>query len=239
MSTATCPLCGESYLAAATVCADCRVALVLDPVDGAEGPGSGGLEPGGTAPEGVAAEGADEGEGRGGVAADRARPADVAVWPEGDDEVGYDLDDWGPVEWEALTSALLAERVAHEWREDEVVVPERWADLTEELIDAIDHPDALDLDDAVDDGGADLLGNLYVAADVLSGDPAASGAVIEVLELAPVVAGRRPPYGIDGVTWTSVAEQLSQLAGLLEADADDEEVQSVAGALRSLLRPLV
>ena len=235
MSTASCPLCGETYLAAATVCADCRVALVLDPLDGAESVG-----PAGTTAEGVGAASADGSGGTGGLEVDDTRPGEVEPWPEGDDEIGYDLEDWGPVERDALTAALLSERVAHEWREDEVVVPERWADLTEELIDVIDHPDALDLDDGADDGGADLLGDLYVAADVLSGDPAASGAVIEVLELAPVVAARRAaPYGIDGETWASVTEQVGQLAGLLEADADEEEVQAVAGSLRSRLRPLV
>jgi len=224
VSTATCPLCGETYLAAATVCADCRVALVLDPVDDVADRQGG---------HGTALEGA------GATDADGEPPVAPEAWPEGDDEVGYDLDDWGPVEREALTSALLAERVAHEWRGDEVVVPERWADLTEELIDAVDHPDALDLDDEADDGGADLLGNLYVATDVLSGDPTSSGAVIEVLELAPVVADRRAPYGIDGGVWASITEQVGQLAALLEADADDDEVQAVAGSVRGLLRPLV
>ena len=228
MSTASCPLCGETYLAATTVCADCRVALVPDPVEGTEH-----ASPGTTTAEG--APGAPDREGPDSPEV----PVAVEPWPEGEEEVGYDLEDWGPVEREALTVALLAERVAHEWREDEVVVPERWADLTEELIDAIDHPDALEPEDEDDDGGAELLGDLYVAADVLSGDPAASGAVIEVLELAPVVAGRPAPYGLDGGTWSSVTEEVGRLAGLLEAHADDEEVQALAGSLRSRLRPLV
>ena len=215
MSTATCPLCGETYLAAATVCADCRVALVLDPLEPAEG---------------AAGDPAD---------VDRDVPVADEPWPEGDDEVGYDLDDWGPVERAALTTALRAERVAHEWREDEIVVPERWADLAEELIDAIDHPDALDLEDDADDGGAEILGNLYVAADVLSGDPTSSGAVIELLELAPTLADQRAPYGVDGAAWAAIVAGVGTLAGLLEDDADGDEVQASAGNVRSLLRPLV
>ena len=219
MSTATCPLCGETYLATATVCADCRVALVLDPLEPSGG------EPGDPASEAAGTDGDD--------------PVADEPWPEGDDEVGYDLDDWGPGERDALTAALRAERVAHEWREDEVVVPERWADLAEELIDAIDHPDALDLEDDAEDGGAELLGNLYVAADVLSGDPTSSGAVIEILELAPTLADQRAPYGLDGSAWAAIVEQVGSLAVLLEADADGDEVQAVAGNVRSLLRPLV
>lgn len=219
MSTATCPLCGATYLAAATVCADCRVALVLDPLEPSEDAGADPARP-------VAGP-------------DGAGPVADEPWPEGDDEVGYDLDDWGPADREALTAALRAERIAHEWREEEVVVPERWADLVEELIDAIDHPDALDLDDDDGDGGAELLGNLYVAADVLSGDPTSSGAVIELLELAPTVADQRPPYGVDGSAWAAIVEQVGALAVLLEADADGDEVQAAAGDVRSLLRPLV
>ncbi len=219
MSTASCPLCGETYLAAATVCADCRVALVLDPLEPSDG-----------------AAGEPDHEAAGAAGDD---PVADEPWPEGDDEVGYDLDDWGPVDREALTVALRAERVAHEWREDEIVVPERWADLVEELIDAIDHPDALDLEDDADDGGAELLGNLYVATDVLSGDPTSSGAVIELLELAPTMADQRAPYGVDGAAWAAIVAQVGALAGLLEDDADGDEVQAVAGDVRSLLRPLV
>lgn len=210
MSTAHCPLCRETYLAAATVCADCRVALVPDPHE-----------------EGGHEEGADEAPGS-------------LPWPEGDEEVGYDLDDWAPVDRRALTDALRAERIPHEWHEGEVIVPERHADVAEELIDAIDHPDALDAeeDDGVD-GGAELLGALYVASDVLSGDPHASGAVVELLELAPGLPGTPAPYGVDGVTWGAVVERTRALADLLEADADHDEVQPAATALRALVRPLV
>ncbi|MEX2659646.1 MAG: hypothetical protein WD232_08110 [Acidimicrobiales bacterium] len=219
MSTAHCPLCGETYLAAATVCADCRVALVLDP------------------PEGHDALPVDDSiEAEGGAVPD---VVDLA-WPDGDDEIGYDLDDWVPEDRVILSDALRGERVAHEWRGGEVVVPERFADVAEELIDAIDHPDALDADDdGDDDGGAELLSALYVASDVLAGDPHASGAVVEVLELAPDLAGRSTPYGVDGRTWTAVLEQATGLAELLEEDADGDEVQGAAAALRRLVRPLV
>lgn len=213
MSTATCPLCRETYLAAATVCADCRVALVLDP-----------LEPGGTG-DGVdgASPGAD-----GGLA-----------WPDGDDEVAYDLDDWASADCDALSASLRAERIPHEWRDREVVVPERWADVAEELIDLIDHPDALDVDDDADDGGAALLSALYVASDVLSRDPVASGAVIELLGLAPDLPGRPPPYGLDARTWAVIGERTAELATLLDRGADEDEVAAAAALLRTPLRDLV
>jgi hypothetical protein len=205
------------------VCADCRVALVLDPPDApqrADGP--------------VAGDGGAPGGGAGAAAA-----VDGPPWPEGDDEVAYDLDDLSLEDRDALTAALQAERAPHEWRDGELVVPERWADVAEELIDAVDHPDALDVDDEDDDGGAELLSALYVASDVLSGDPGATGAVIELLELAPALAGRPAPYGVDGRTWAAIGEGAAALAVLLEADADDDEVRATAGALRGRLRDLV
>ena len=69
MSTASCPLCGETYLAAATVCADCRVALVLDPLDGAESVG-----PAGTTAGGVGAPSVDGSGGTGGLEVDDTGP---------------------------------------------------------------------------------------------------------------------------------------------------------------------
>jgi hypothetical protein len=215
MSTATCPSCGETYLATVRACADCGAALVPE-----------------TAPV-SASGGAGDPDRTGGEAA----PA--PAWPEGEEEVGYELDDWGPEDRRALTAALVAERVPHEWRDDEVVVPERHADVAEELIDAIDHPHALDVEDAADDGGAELLGALYVVSDILSGDPGASGAVVELLELAPTVPGRSAPYGVDGGRWRAVGDRVAELAALLEADADEDEVTPVAVALRGLLRDLV
>lgn len=221
MSTATCPLCGETYLAAATVCADCRVALVLDPPEPVDPP-----EPD-DAPDGAGTAGTGD-------------TAEVGeAWPEGDDEVAYDLDDWAPADRDALSASLRAERIAHEWRDGEVVVPERWADVAEELIDLVDHPDALDVDDDADDGGAELLSALYVASDVLSRDPVASGAVIELLELAPALPGRPPPYGVDARTWAGIGERTAELAALLDRGADEDDVAAAAALLRAPLRDLV
>lgn len=217
MSTATCPLCNETYLAAATVCSDCRVALVLDPPEGYERAADGGA-----------------GGGQGDPPAPEALP-----WPEGEDEVAYELEDWGPEDRRTLSIALSAERVPHEWRDDEIVVPERFADVAEELIDAIDHPDALDEDDEEDDGGAAVLSALYVASDVLSGDPTASGAVVELLELGPDVAGRAAPYGVADHTWAVVVERTAALVGLLESDAEEDDVRPAATSLRGVLRTLV
>ena len=91
-----------------------------------------------------------------------------------DDEVGYDLADWGDEERHQLASALVAETIASRWEALELVVRDADADRVEELIDEIDNPDALDPEEDDADGGAEVLSALYVAADVLQHDPASA-----------------------------------------------------------------
>lgn len=156
------------------------------------------------------------------------------------DAVGYELDDWNEDTRAELTAVLRAERIAHRWDGDELVVEERHAEVVEELIDDLDHPDALDAeDDDGDDRGARLLSALYVAADVLAGDPDHAGAVAEVLEAAEGIDEVAAPYGVDRTTWESVVERVEELADLLGDGAPDDELAGVARTLRDLVRPLV
>ena len=51
--------------------------------------------------------------------------------------------------------------------------------------------------------------------------------------------GRPAPYGVDGRLWRTVGERVAELAALLDADGDEDEVRTVAVGLRGLLRDLV
>ena len=159
---------------------------------------------------------------------------------EDGEEVAYELDDWTPTQREDLGRQLDAEGVPWRLEGDELVVAEVDADLVEELIDAIDNPDALAVeDDEVDEGAAELLSTLYVASDVLQGDPRDSVAVVELLEAAEVAATSPLPYGLDGDVWAEVLRSCEALADLLGEDSDDEHVMVAAGRLRDVVRPLV
>lgn len=191
-----CPVCGGRYVATATRCADCAVALV-DVLD----------------------DGDEDGEG-----------------------IAYDLADWDDDQRRGLEADLDAAAIPWEWDGDELVVDVEDEARVEALIEAVDFPDALGVEDDPVDAGLEadpeLLSRLFVAADRLRGNPEHPGAVDEVLDAARDQPPG-PPYGVDARTWAAVLDHLGALAGALEARADEEHVRGAADALRGSLRPLV
>lgn len=156
-----------------------------------------------------------------------------------DDEVGYDLGDWDDAERLELAGQLASAGIASRWEGVELVVLEASADRVEELIDDIDHPDALEAEADDGDGGAEILSALYVAADVLKDDPTSAVAVLELLEASERAAELGPPYGLAGDVWRELQRRSEALADLLGDLADGEEVRQAAVALREAVRPLV
>ena len=174
------------------------------------------------------------------VCPDCNRPLGGGPLEEGDDQVGYDLDDWSPDQKGELIEALASGGIPHRWEESELIVAEGDADAVEELIDAIDHPDALDAEeDSGDDAAANLLSTLYVAADVLSNDPDNPAAVLDLLDAEEDATGAAPPYGVDKPTWDAILDATGTVAALLDAKAAEDEVVTAAKALRDLVHPLV
>jgi hypothetical protein len=181
-----------------------------------------------------------------------------------DDEVVYDLADWEPEQRSTLDRMLSAEGVASRWEggqgssswmapgpvsgpasppqaSDQLVVAERHAELVEELIDELDHPDALEVvDDDGDDGAAEVLSSLYVASDVLAGAPGNLAAAHELGEAVEAAMGLAVPYGLDPVAWDELRRRAGTLAERLGAGGGgDDEVTDAARALRDAVRPFV
>jgi hypothetical protein len=179
------------------------------------------------------------------------------------DEVVYDLADWLPEQRSTLDGMLTAEGVAYRWEggqsssswmapgpvsgpgspaqaSDQLVVADRYGDLVEELIEELDHPDALDaVDDDGDDGAADVLSSLYVASDVLVSAPgnlAAASELGEALEAAQALA---VPYGLDAAAWEELRRRAGMLAERLSSGGSDDEIADAARILRSAVQPLV
>jgi len=165
------------------------------------------------------------------VAGPRLEPAD--------DEVGYELGDWGDGERHDLARQIADLGIASRWEGVELVVREADADAVEELIDEIDNPDALAAEEDDADAGAELLSTLYVSSDVLQHDGTSAAAVVELLEAAEQAAELGPPYGIDGEVWRVLLEKVGTVAELLGAEAAEEEVMAAARDLREAVRPLV
>lgn len=159
----------------------------------------------------------------------------------GDDDVGYDLEDWEVEQRGELVARLTAADVPHRWEEGELVIRDQDADWVEQVIDDIDHPDALEPDDAADDddGAAALLSSLYVSADVLAGDHVNPAAIVELCDAEALAREVAAPYGVVPAAWHDIVVKATQLAELLDAGAEEPEVRDAARALRDLVRPLV
>jgi hypothetical protein len=156
-----------------------------------------------------------------------------------DDEVGYDLADWSAEQRAELVGSLAAEGVVARLEDTELVVAEADAAVAEELIEEVDAPDALDAEEDDGDAAARVLSSLYVTSDVLVRDPDSSAAVVELLESVEAAADLPLPYGLDGDVWSGLLRAADELADLLGAAADDEDVAAAARRLRDAVRPLV
>lgn len=155
------------------------------------------------------------------------------------DEVGYELDDWAPEQRQQLSAALDGDGVPHRWEGADLVVSVAHADLAEQLIDDLDHPDALPVEEDADDTGAEVLSTFYVAADVLVAAPDHPTAGADVLDASTRAATLPAPYGIEEPVWAEVRRRADELAAQLRDGPDEHEVAAAARRLREAVRPLV
>lgn len=184
--------------------------------------------------------------------ADDGPPA--AEWLDEDaDVLVYDLSDWDHDQRSDLVAALAGRGVDHLFDDDgDLVVKTDAEAVVDEIIDGIDFPDQLPVDDGGDAGDAtagaaagslaevETMSALFLAADRLVHDPDESAAIIAMDDAAGAVAGTRPPYGFSPGAWTAIQAQAAAVMTTLEnPEAAPEEVIEAATTLRATLRPLV
>jgi hypothetical protein len=156
------------------------------------------------------------------------------------DKVAYDLADWDDDQIERVEDELRAAEVAFEWDRDELFVYTEDEEAVDALLAAVADPDELaaEADDGID--GAELMGDIFVAADRLQHDGQDNEGTLKLLEAGKVVEGASPPYGFDPREWERIQERVAGLVDLLIEDTlDQAEVRSQAGDLRQALRPFV
>ena len=168
------------------------------------------------------------------------------------EQVSYELADWDDARRGQLTEMLLAASIEHAWDEHgELVVLEDDEDRVDAIIDGIEFPDALKVDEA-DEVAAeevlasegldpqDVLSELFVAADRLMHDPVDHEGVLSLVDAARLAETLPLPYGFAPPVWNDLVAQAQNLRGELEKDdVDDEEIIEHATKLRSTLRNYV
>ena len=144
---------------------------------------------------------------------------------------------------DALADALVEADVAFAWGDEELYVYADDEKAVDTLFDAVQHPDEIDAEDDEPTAGAasaDLLGDVFVAADRLQHDGDDTDGTASLLGIAVSIDDLDPPYGMGSRDWERVCAAVGDVADLLAADKLDEEaVMASARDLRSTLRPFV
>lgn len=156
------------------------------------------------------------------------------------DQVAYDLTEWDDDRLVALGETLEDEEIPFDWDGDELFVYAEDEQMVDELLDKVSHPDELDAEEDDGDGGAELLGELFVAADRLQHDPDNHETCVILIDLANVVKKASAPYGLAPKEWDRISERVGDLSSLLkELDPDENSVLAAARDLRDAVRRYV
>ncbi len=161
---------------------------------------------------------------------------------DGPGDLAWDLSEWEPQLRVLADQALEAEGIPHVWDEADLIVPAAFEEHVEAILDELEYPDALEIDDsdeADDDTLPELLSELFVAVDRLARDPGHPQSVATVLELAGELEAAEAPYGVEPGDWRPVVEAADALADALADEADADAVRAAAGALRRMLHRYV
>ena len=161
----------------------------------------------------------------------------------GRDQVAYGVEELEDEDLDALADALRTADIAFAWGEDELYVYADDEAAVDELFEQVQHPDELDAEEddvPKDTASADLLGDVFVAADRLQHDGEDGEGTATLLNIAVTIDDLEAPYGMGARDWESICAAVGRLADVLAADKlDEEKVTETAREVRAVMRPFV
>jgi hypothetical protein len=168
------------------------------------------------------------------------------------EQVSYDLGDWDDVRRGQLAEALAGASIEHAWDEHgELVVLEDDEERVDAIVDAIEFPETVTVDDAEEEAAEevlaadgldpqDVLSELFVSSDRLMHDPVDHEGVLSLVDAARMAETLPLPYGFAPPVWNDLVSQARGLRTALEKDdVDDEQIVEQATRLRATLRNFV
>jgi hypothetical protein len=142
------------------------------------------------------------------------------------DKIAYDTSELDDEVVDRIVESLGEAGVAFQWGDGQIEEMYVYAD-DEEAVDAVfeaaQYPDELPAEDDEQVAGAataDLLGEVFVAADRLSHDVDDVNGTASLLEVAVTIDELAPPYGMGARDWERVCAGVGELSDLLVADVD-------------------
>jgi hypothetical protein len=163
----------------------------------------------------------------------------AVVLDESDTGTEFQLEDWADSELEILRSALLDEQIPHRWDGASVIVASDAEDFVDDLLDAIESGDLVEVDGESEapDG---VLADLFGIGDRLSRDVDDGGSRMLLFDLAGRVSVDAPPFGIAPRVWATILAHAQSLRDEFTAeDHDPERIRTAAAELLAVCRPWV
>jgi hypothetical protein len=159
------------------------------------------------------------------------------------DQMAYGVEELEDEELDALADALRAAGISYAWGDDELYVYADDEAAVDEVFDTLQHPDELAPEDDESPKGtatADLLGDVFVAADRLQHDAEDTEGTSSLLNIALTIDDLEAPYGMGARDWESVCAAVGRLADVLAEDTvDEDKVTETAREVRAVMRPYV
>jgi hypothetical protein len=154
-------------------------------------------------------------------------------------QVAYELDEWTTAQRSHLESRLTEVGVEYRWEPGFTLVVDPAHEATVDgVVDELSPDDAEEEDDAPE-ATSEMLGELFVAADILLRDPTDRDGVERLTAIIDDVDGAKAPYGMDRAQWEPIVDAADGLADAILDQADDDLVCERASALRTLVREVV
>jgi hypothetical protein len=160
------------------------------------------------------------------------------------EKVAYEVADWTDAQRTSLAEALAEAGLPYEWDENgDLVVHEADEDRVEDLLDSIEFPDAIEVDETDDGDGLaaqNVLSELFVSTDRLMHDAQDHEGVLSFVDAAHMAEDMAVPFGFSPESWNDIVGKARALREAFEADVDDDDaIMSQAAELRHLLRNIV
>ena len=147
----------------------------------------------------------------------------------------YDLIGWDTARRAELVSRLVEVGITHHWEDDMLVVPTVREVDVDAIFDEMGEGDGSGV--RSDLGPTEIASTLFLVAERMRKGKIDAERHERLLEAVGSADPSRAPYGWDAAVWQ---QALALGAELAEAVADDtDDVESIAGSLFALLRPLI
>lgn len=170
------------------------------------------------------------------LAEEAAEQAGATDTEDGAGLTEYDLSDWPTSQRMELVERLVELGIQHHWEDECLVVPTARDEEVDGILDEMD-PEGGDGELNLAMEPREVASVLFLAAERMRKGKVDANRFRELTEALDAAEPSRAPFGVEPHVWVQILELGEDLADAVADDTDD--IESIAGNLYDLLRPLI